>query len=66
MLSRIFAVDKLTGIMRVNAKVEAADVANSLAPLMVITVELKVLALLAPSVAKADKNTAVDLAELPP
>lgn len=65
---------KLTGIRRVTAKVEAADVASSRAPLMAIEPlpkvlglkALTVLALLAPSVAKADRSTAVDLDELAP
>lgn len=55
--------------MRVTAKVEAADVASSLTPLMVTALLLKVpaaLALLAPSVAKADtdRNAAFDREEL--
>lgn len=65
---------KLTGIRRVTAKAEAADVASSLVPLKAIepppkVVGLKalaVLALLAPSVANADRSTAVDLDELAP
>lgn len=60
--------------MRVTARVEAADVASSLAPLMVMAPLLKVLArkalavlaLLAPSVAKADSKTALDFEELAP
>lgn len=63
-LSGILVLGKLTGIMRVTANVEAADVASSLAPLTVKA--LAVLALLAPSVAKADRKTAFDLEEPPP
>lgn len=59
---------------REKAKVDTADVASSLTPLMVMALLLKVLALkalavlalLAPSVAKADRNTALDLDELTP
>lgn len=60
--------------MRVTARVEAADVASSLTPLMLKAPLPKVLALnavavpalLAPSVANADRKTALDLDELAP
>ena len=73
--AKLACFQHLTGMTtKLRAKVEAADVASSLTPPMPIALPLKelapnavaVLAPLAPRVARAERNTALDLDELTP